>query len=384
MGLAGDLTLDDQRGAFHVDDGVAYFNTAAISPLLRGVRDAGDAAVAQRAQPWTITERDWFEGVDELRRRAAAVMGTDPRNVGLVPSSSYGLATVARNLHAHPGQRVLVLQDEFPSSYNTWRRFSERSGAQLVLVEREPGQSWADAVVAAVEERTAVAVLPNVHWTNGARVDLARVAPLLHDVGASLVIDASQSLGAMPLDLDVLRPDAMVAVGYKWLLGPMSLGYLYVDARLQEGEPLEENWISRSGSEDFSALVDVLARYRPGAERFDVGERSNFILTPMAAAALQQVLAWTVPRISATLAQRTAQIRDGAERLGLSVLSANEGAPHIVGVQLPRESARHIAAVLAERSVVASVRGASLRIAPHLHNSDGDVDRLLSALGAAL
>ena len=164
----------------------------------------------------------------------------------------------------------------------------------------------------------AVAAVPNVHWTNGALVDLPLVAEAVHGVGAHLVIDASQSLGAMPLDIQALRPDAVVSVGYKWLLGPYSLGYMYVDPSLHDGEPLEENWIARAGSDDFGALIDFTEEYRPGAERFDVGERTNFQLTPMAIAAVQQLLDWGVARIAATLRLRTDRIAAGAEALGLS------------------------------------------------------------------
>lgn len=375
--------LTDQRARFEVDDEVAYFNTANLSPLLRSVRAAGEQALERRARPWTISAPDWFAEAEELRSRFARLVGGSVDDVALVPATSYGLAVAARNLPAKPGDRVLVLDQEFASNYYTWRRFALRTGAELLVVGREPGQSWTDAVVAAVDERVAVASVPNVHWTNGALVDLGRVARSLREAGSAFVIDASQSAGAMPLDVGALHPDAVVAVGYKWLLGPFSLGYLYLDPRFHEGEPLEENWILRAGAEDFSR-VGYEDEYAPGARRFDVGQRTNFQLVPMALAALQQLLEWTVPRIAATLQARTQQIAARAEQLGLKVPPPETRGPHMLGLELPPEAGERAAAALAEANVIASVRGSSLRIAPHLHNNQQDVDRLLDAVASAM
>ena len=127
-----------------------------------------------------------------------------------------------------------------------------RTGAELHTVRRETGQSWSDAILAALDERTAIVSVPNVHWTNGALIDLGPVCERAHELGAAVVLDVSQSAGAMPIDVTELRPDFLISVGYKWLLGPLSLAYLYVDERHWGGEPLEHNWIARKGAEDFA------------------------------------------------------------------------------------------------------------------------------------
>jgi selenocysteine lyase/cysteine desulfurase len=376
--------LAGQRPKFEVDDEVAFFNTANLSPLLRSVHAAGEAALDRRAKPWSIASADWFSDVEALRARFARLVNASPDDIALVPATSYGLAVVARNVTAGPGDRVLVLAEEFPSNYYTWQRFTQRTGAELVIVERVPGASWTDAILEAIDERVALASVPNVHWTNGALVDLERVSEAVRAAGAVFVIDASQSLGAMPLDVTALRPDAVVSVGYKWLLGPFSLGYLYLGQRFHEGEPLEENWILRAGAEDFTALVDYEDDYLAGARRFDMGQRTSFHLTPMAVAALDQLLDWGVPRVAATLRARTDQIAAGADRLGIGVPPPDTRGPHMLGLEFPDEAAERVAVALAESVVIASLRGSSLRVAPHLHNSDRDVQRLLDALASAL
>jgi selenocysteine lyase/cysteine desulfurase len=376
--------IGSHRDLFEVPRDVAFFNTANLSPLLRSVREAGERGIDVRAAPWKVEAIDWFTEVERLRARAARLLGASPEAIALVPSASYGLAVAARNLPLEAGRRVLVVDDEFPSDLYTWRRHAERGGGELVVVRAEEGETWTDALLGALDDRVAVVVAPNVHWTNGALVDLARLAPAVREVGAALVIDASQSLGALPFDAGDVRPDFLVAVGYKWLLGPMSVGYLYVAEQHRDGEPLEENWILRAGSDDFGALTDYTDDYLPGARRFDVGERTNFGLVPMAVAALDQLLRWDVADVAAELRRVNDQIAARTEALGLVVPPASARAPHMLGVEFPREAGERVLRELADAGVVASVRGTSLRIAPHLHIDQTDVDRLIAALEAAL
>ena len=374
--------LPVQRELFDIPDDVAYFNCASLAPQLRASADAAALAQAHRARPWTITSDDWFTGAEERRRLFARLAGLDPEGVALVPATSYGLAVAAANLTARPGQRVLVLAEDYPSNRYTWQRFAGRTGASLVTVERQDGQTWGEAVLQALDERTAVVAVLATHWTDGGSVDLAAVADQAREAGAALVVDASQALGAVPLDLAAIRPDYLVTVGYKWLLGPFALGYLYVAERHRDGVPLEENWISRLGSEDFGALVDYQDRYQPGARRFDVGQRTHFETTPMAVAALRQLLAWEVARVSATLGQVTGRIQREVEAIGLP-LTTSDRVPHMLGIGLPDQARSAVAGALAEAGVFAGLRGSSLRVSPHLWTTDQDIQRLVDALTMA-
>jgi selenocysteine lyase/cysteine desulfurase len=370
--------LANQRDLFDVPADVSYFNTANLSPLLRSVREAAARGIDVRAAPWDIAAVDWFTDVERLRGLAARLVGASPEDMALVPATSYGLAVAARNLPLAAGDRVLVLDQEFPSGYYTWQRQTARSGAELLVVRREAGQSWTDAVLAALDDRVAVVAVPNVHWTDGAPVELERVAPAARAAGAALVVDASQSLGAMPLDVGRLEPDFLVSVGYKWQLGPFGVGYLYVAPRHRDGEPLENNWILREGSDDFAALADYTDRYLPGARRFDVGERTNFELVPMAIAALEQILAWGVDEVAASLRAVNDDIARRAEPLGLTAPAVR--APHMIGLEFPPGDRERLVEGLRAAGVVAAVRAGVLRVSPHLHTTPADVERLIGAL----
>ena len=374
--------LPVQRELFDIPDDVAYFNCASLAPLLRASVEAGAAAGARRARPWLTGGRDWFTEADERRALFAELVGVDPEGVALVPATSYGLAVAAANLTARPGQRVLVLAGDYPSNRYTWQRFAGRTGAEVVTVERRDGQRWGEAVVAALDERVAVVAVLATHWTDGGSVDLAAIGARAREAGAALVVDASQAVGAMPLDWRRIRPEYLVTVGYKWLLGPFALGYLHVAEPHRDGVPLEENWISRLGSEDFAALVDYQDRYQPGARRFDVGQRTHFETTPMAVAALRQLLDWEVPRIAVTLGRLTGRIQREAEAIGLR-LTASDRVPHMLGIGLPGQARGVVAGALAEAGVHVGVRGSSLRVSPHLWTTDQDIERLVGALTTA-
>jgi selenocysteine lyase/cysteine desulfurase len=376
--------LGTQRQAFDIPPEVAYFNTASLSPQLRRVREAGERALERRGRPWTISSADWFSDVERLRGLFGRLIGADAEGVALVTATSYGFAVAARNLDLRAGDRILVLAGEYPSGIYSWRTAARKTGAEIVTVARERGQTWTDAILSVLDERVRVVSVPQIHTTDGALVDLEAVADRTHALGARLAIDACQSVGVMPFDVTRLRPDFVMTVGYKWLLAPFSLAYLYVAEEHRDGEPLEENWIVRAGAEDFTGLDDYVDEYQPGARRFDMGARTSFNLTPMAIAAIEQLLEWQVPRIAATLQETTAVLAARAAELGLSPPSENERGPHILGLDLPTEARERVLPALTAANCFVAMRGGSLRIAPHLHITGEDVDRLMSTLASVL
>jgi selenocysteine lyase/cysteine desulfurase len=343
------------------------------------VRLAGERALERRAAPWSIRPQDWFDEVERLRVLFARVAGADPDGVAIVPATSYGLAVAAANTEAGTGDRVVLLPGDFPSNVNTWTAWAERGGAEVVTVERHTDAGWTEPLLDSLDERVRVVSVPSVHWVDGSIVDLERVAARAREVRALLVVDATQSLGAMPLDLAAVRPDYVVAAGYKWLLGPLGTSYLYVAPEHRHGRPLEENWATRAGAEDFGRAAQPAGAYRTGSRRFDAGQRSNFVLVPMAIAALEQVLEWGVDEIAAALAPVTAGIEEQARAMGLDPVPAHLRAPHMLGIGLP--------AGTAERWCVEDLHvemlGSVARVSPHLHVTDGDLGRLFEAFERA-
>lgn len=377
-------TLPSQRNRFDIPDGITYLNCAYMSPLSHATIAAGEIGLRGKQHPWSITPPDFFSGTAELRGLAASIMGATPSDIALVPSASYGIAVAAANLPLRRGQEVLVLAEAFPSMVYAWQEAARAAGAAMVTVPRPADDDWTSAVLAHITERTAVASLPQCHWTDGGLLDLAAIGAALRAVGGALVVDATQSLGAMPLDVTAIQPDFLVAAGYKWLLGPYSLGYLYAAPHRQQGRPLEHNWISREGSEDFAGLTRYRDTLQSGARRYDVGETSNFILVPMALAALTELLAWGVGAVHDTVSALADRIARDAEPLGLHAVPRARRAGHYLGLRsatpLPAGLVQHLAA---ERIYV-SVRGQALRVTPHLYNTAEDGERLVAVLREVL
>jgi selenocysteine lyase/cysteine desulfurase len=376
--------IEAVRDLFEIPEGITYLNCASMAPQLRSVTEAGLRAVRTKTSPWNLSGPEWFAGSEELRALAARVMGTDSDGVVLVPAASYGIATAAANLPLARGQTIVILHQQFPSNVYAWYELAKKNGGRVVVAQREPGVDWTEALMRAIDDHTAIVAVPQCHWTDGSKVDLERVGQRARAVGASLVIDASQSLGASPLSLERVQPDFLTAVGYKWLLGPYGLGYLYVAPKWREsGTPLEQSWIARAGSDDFSRLVDHTDAFRPGARRFDMGESPQFVLAPMAIAALQQVLAWGVERIQQTLSLLTEKVAQLAADIDWALLPREQRSAHMIGIRHAGGIPAGLPQLLHDANVFVSVRGDSIRIAPHLYNDAGDIERLFAVLRKA-
>jgi selenocysteine lyase/cysteine desulfurase len=376
------VNLGDQRELFEIPEEVAYLNCAYMSPQLRSARVVGERAVARKSRPWEITPSDFFEDAEKSRALFARLVGGEPDGVALVPSVSYGIGVAAANVPVREGERILILEDQFPSNVYPWRELAKRTGARLVIVPRPDDHDWTSVVLDLLDEGTAVVAVPNCHWTDGSLLDLGLVGESARRVGAALVVDGIQSLGAHPFDAREVRPDFLVASAYKWLLGPYGIGFLYAGERWREGTPIEHNWINRRGSEDFSRLVGYQDAFQPGARRYDVGERSNFALLPMANEALRRILDWGVDNVSETIGELTGLIEREAKDRGIEAIPAERRVRHIVGLKLGSAIAGDLAARLAGENIFVSVRGESVRVSPHLYNTERDVERLFAALAA--
>lgn len=372
--------IPNQRHLFDLHEDVAYLNCAYTAPLLRAATQAGQKAIRSKENPWQITSKNFFSEIEAVRGLFARLVGCEPNCVAIVPAVSYGIAMAAINLPIEEKQNIVVLQDQFPSNIYSWRRLATLKNAVIKTVLRPADSDWTHALLEAIESNTSIVAVPNCHWTDGTLIDLVKIGKKCRAVGAGLVVDGTQSLGAMPFSVPEIQPDFLVSTSHKWLLGPYSFGFCYVAPKWHNGIPLEENWINRAGSENFACLVHYRDDYQIGAKKFDVGEVSNFILTPIAAAALKQLLNWGVENIAQTLQAKTDVIADRAKQMGLIVAPLHARAPHMIGVSKTEGFGDELPNLLADEKIFVSVRGESIRISPHLYNTDEEIERLLSAL----
>ncbi len=382
-----DDLIPDQSRLFSLDRDVTYLNCAFFSPLLSASQKAGMAGLNRKCEPWRMGAEMFFEECEQLRTIAGQMIGSDADHIAIVPAASYGIGTAAHNLkhHLSPGQHILLLAEEFPSNYYSWKAIAEEKGAEVRFAPIPDDGNWTQSVIDSLDGNTAIVSIPNCHWTDGTLLDLPAIRKAMGEPsvgGPYLVLDLTQSLGAYPFDVNAVKPDFMTSALYKWGLAPYGVGILYVADRFMDADPLEYNWVNRYRSEELTRLVEYCDDYQPGARRFDSGERSNPILLPMATVAFKQLLDWNVDRIHKTLADKNNYLASQIKSRGLPLTVANEThrAGHMIGLRSESRWSDALRQEMAEDKIYVSYRGPVMRVSPHLYNTHADMDRLVECL----
>jgi len=185
--------------------------------------------------------------------------------------------------------------------------------------------------------------------------------------------------------LKEIQADAVICAGYKWLLGPYSLGLAYYGDYFNAGKPIEESWINRQFSEDFSSLVNYQGSYKEKANRYSVGEHSNFILVPMLSRAIGQIENWGVANIQAYCKDISSHVVEDIKEIGCYIEDDADRVQHLFGIGLPEKmNTTKLKEILAREKVYVSFRGDFLRIASHLFNTSEDFDKLMHCLKEAM
>lgn len=368
-------------------DGVHYLNGAYMAPLSRKVEEEGIAGMRRKRIPKDLRMEHFFDHRTLVRERFARLIdAASPEHIAILPSVSYGMAIVARNSDVHAGQNIVIAGGQMPSNVYVWRRLCLERGLELRIAPqpkpmRSRGASWNEAILDRIDQKTAIVSLGHIHWLDGTLFDLAAIGEAVHAGGGALVVDGTQSLGALPFDNKAIKADAVIAATYKTLFGPYGMALGYFGDRYLSGTPLEENWINRIHSDEFARLTEYQERYRPGALRYDVGQSSNFVLTPMTAAALEQLLEWEVETIASYCAHLTRRISAEAREMGFETIDEGQRGPHYIGLEVPSGvDTATFQTAFAERHVALSVRGGFLRVTTNIYNDHRDIDVFLDVL----
>ncbi|NNC63497.1 MAG: aminotransferase class V-fold PLP-dependent enzyme [Gammaproteobacteria bacterium] len=342
-----------------------------------------------KSAPWRIGVEAFYEPLEELRRLTGRLINAPADQVAVIPAVSYGIAIAANATQLSREQNVVVPGEEFPSVVYAWRERCRAVGAEMRMVSRpekheDQGAAWNQRLLESIDARTGAVALSSVHWTDGTVFDLQAIGARAREVGATFIVDGTQSVGALALDFSSVRPDMLVCAGYKWLMGPYSLGVAVFGERFLGAEPLEHNWIARENSQDFANLVNYRDEFQPGARRFDVGERSNFVLVPMLSKALEQVLEWGPAAVQAYCQQLGKQLEGLLDDSQFRMTAESERAAHLFGIRgVGRATMPSIQKALERRNVYVSLRGDAVRVSPHLYNDESDIAALAEAIMAA-
>ncbi|MGC1240836.1 MAG: aminotransferase class V-fold PLP-dependent enzyme [Chryseosolibacter sp.] len=362
-----------------------------MSPMLKSVEKAGLRGVRLKRNPTHIHPEDFFTITRDLKGEFAKLIhaGNSDR-IAIIPSASYGLATVTKNLKIKKGEHVLVAAEQFPSNYYPWQSLCEETGAEIRIVSPEKefkdrGKIWNAKFIESINAQTKAVAIAHTHWADGTLFDLVALRKRTQEVGALLVIDGTQSVGALPFDVRAIQPDALICAAYKWLLGPYSIGMAYYGEYFNEGKPIEENWIHRLDSENFSGLVNYESRYQPGAARYGMGEHSNFVLAPMALKAVAQINRWGVENIQQYCESITEPAIAVLREKGYLIEELPYRGSHLFGIRHSKGlEPEKLKEKLNKSRIYVSVRGTAIRVSPNVYNDGEDLQRLVKILSTGI
>jgi len=380
--------LASQRDLFEMPRDICFLNSASYSPLPRPVLEAGRAAVGRKGQPWRLDASFANAQYERPRTAAARLINADPADIALISSVSYGVATAAKLVTVARGTRVIVLQNDHSSPVLEWQARADAQGFTVETV-RSPGDGdWTAAVLAAIERSGAppvgLASISSLHWSEGALIDVEKIGAALRRQGAMFLIDGTQSVGVLTMDVRSLDPDFVIFPTYKWLLGPYGRAFIYVARRHQDGVPLEQTASGRRDVRAENAVYFTDPRYVTDARRFDMGERDHFVSLEMAAIGMEMVAGWGLPAIAQRLAMLTDRIADGVRGIGVGVLDKHLRAPHVLSLTFKDGALAGLVEGLAADGVYVAPRLGRMRVSPHVFNDEADADRFVAALSRRL
>jgi selenocysteine lyase/cysteine desulfurase len=379
--------LTSKRSHFTLPPQVTYLNCAYMAPLPKATEKAGIRALRRKRNPSQISPQDFYTDTEILRGEYAKLINVnDPKRIVVIPSVSYGMATVARNINIKKDQHIIVASEQFPSNYYPWQSLCEETGASIKAISpptefKDRGKIWNERILEAINSSTRAVAIGNVHWADGTRFDLTAIRKRTSEVGALLIVDGTQSVGAMPFDVEKIKPDALVCAAYKWLMGPYAIGLAYYGEYFNGGKPIEESWINRLLSEDFSALVNYQAAYQPGMLRYEVGEHSNFNLVPMLLKSVEQLNKWKPENIQEYCKAISATSIEKLRAKEFLIEDEAYRGSHLFGIRLPQSvELDKLKASLLKHKVYVSFRGTAVRVAPNVYNTEKDFQKLVKVL----
>jgi selenocysteine lyase/cysteine desulfurase len=313
---------------------------------------------------------------DSLRSAFGTLIDAPPGDIAVAGSATELMASLAWAVMPGAGRSIVTTDVAFPSTVYPWARVARHTGAAVRFVPSVGGIVDEDQLVDAIDAGTAAVAIGHVEYATGQRYDLSRIAEAARRFGAFLMVDASQSLGAIPLAARQEQVDAVVTTSYKWLCGPFGVGLLYLAPQWQTRlDPGIVGW--RTNAEIYDLRADRCVP-RDDARRFEFGTMAYGCAVSLAHS-IRFLSAIGIDRVAdhnRTLADRLAiGLRDGGAEV---VAPSNPRArTSIVAARFPGRASADVVAELGRSGIVTSVRRGFVRFSPHLYNTVTDVDLVL-------
>jgi selenocysteine lyase/cysteine desulfurase len=374
--------MDWRREWFDFGD-VTYLNAAWQGPLPRASASAVEATLEWKKYPFKIPHLAYFDLADRTRALIARLINGKPNEIAITTGASSGFAAVASSLDWKPADEVLVARGDFVAHLATWGPLAQAGRLQLKTVAPKGVYISSDDFIAEIGPCTRLVSASLVQPYDGTLLDARKLADACHAVGAYLLLDVSQCLGAMPLDVRTLGADFITSAGYKWLLGPYGTGLFWLRAELvAEMLPGPVYWTALEGARNPQAPTG-LAKVVPAACRWDAAETSSFFNLSALSSSLDLILraepatVWEhnrrlIAHMIAHLPPDKCVLASPQDSRARAAYACIKG--HTV------EATEKLYENLRRANINISIRNGALRVAPHLYNTVRDIDRLLANL----
>lgn len=370
-----DISVDWEavRARYPSVEACLYLNTASRGLISHASAAAGQnyyQAMLERADVALSTQ--WASALESARGRVAGFIGAPASSIAYVANASHGL-NLAIDLVAERGE-VLVHADEFPSVSLPWL---QRGYDVRFLKPDQGGELTLDQIADAITPRTRYIAASAVQYASGFAVDLVALGQLCRDRGLYLFCDATQAVGAMPLDVADFQPDVLVFSGYKWVCAGYGLGVLYLSPSLLATKRLPgAGWRSASNAYGLSNNQISLVKEAMGLEYGNPIMPAPLILD----ASLGELAELGLPAIRSRSLQLMERLRDGLLAQGKVLRSPSDlaRAGSIVMFETPDAPAMEQA--LADQGIRVSARQGLIRVSPHLYNQPEEIDAFLEAV----
>lgn len=373
--MNGMADVSAARAEFPSAEVAIHFDHASVSPISTRVADAMGRVVERYV---AVGFHDsWRDEIETVRAQVAALLGSTAGNIAFTQNTSTGLSIAANGIDWRPGDNVVVPEHEFPSNYYPWMNLQPRH-VRLHRVPAPDGHASIDAIADAMDERTRVVAVSAVQFSNGYRYDLDRLGELCQRHGALLVVDGTQAVGALAVDVTRSQIDVLAVSAHKWMLGPSGIGFVHVsDRALGQIRPDIVGWLSVTEPFAFDyqlALPRTADRYEPGTE--------NVFGIIGLGAAVSLFLQYGTHQVEARVLTINDQLCEELERTGHQIISPRAPAQRsgILIFRSLRESAQDLHARLTAAGVKCAPRGGGIRFSPHFYNNDDDLHAAFEAL----
>jgi cysteine desulfurase/selenocysteine lyase len=377
-------SIADWRAEWFEFEDVAYLNLAGQSPLPKTAIRAAQTAIEWKKFPNKLPDEAFFGLPASVRRKLAALIGANAGEVAVTSGASTGMVAIANGVDWKPGDEVLVGRGEFPAHFTTWLPLRDAGKLKVRIVNPSGRFITTEDYLQAITPKTRAISISHARFDNAVRFDVKRIGDAVRAVGGMLILDASQTVGAVPMDVRTLGADFVVSAGYKWLLGPFGTGFFWAGPeRIKELRGAPAYWMALENAHDFTKLSSGEAKILDGAQRFDAAETSNFLNLAPWDASLDLVTragAATVWEHNRKLIQQVID-RLPLDRCVLaSPADENQRGAYVCVQGRTAERTLELYQKLREASVFVSLREGALRIAPYLYNTERDIDRLIRVL----